>query len=97
MKKLLFLSILFISPLYSAGTSVLKKDKQMLQSGNYVVSEIVCIYTSRDNMRDGLVFYRTYLQLQFAEQKYPSISTIQVFEKDGVPARCSSYMRKQKQ
>ena len=97
MKKLLFLSILFISPLYSAGMQVLKTDTDMLRSGSYIVSEIVCLYTSTDNMKDGLVFYRTYLKVTFEEQRYPSVSNIQVFEKDGVPARCDSYMRKPKE
>ena len=76
---------------------VLKTDTDTMRSGSYAVSEIVCLYTSKDNMKNGLVFYRTYIENSFDEQRFPTISNIQVFEKDGVPARCSSYMRKQKQ
>ena len=97
MKKLLFLSILFISPLYSAGMTVLKTDKYSIRGNHYAVSEIVCLYTSRDNMKDGLVFYRTYLENTFAEQRFPTISNIQVLKTDGLPATCDSYMRKPKE
>ena len=97
MKKLLFLSILFISPLYSANMYVLKTDMYTIRETSNVVSQIVCLYTGRDNMKDGLVFYRTYIENTFSEQQFPTISNIQVLKTDGLPATCDSYMRKPKE